>query len=64
MTTLDNRHKRGFASMSPDKRREIASKGGKMVQHRGKGYRWTHETGQAAGRLGGKISRKKKEVQG
>lgn len=45
--------KRGLASMSPEKRREIASKGGKASQASGRGYRWDSEAAAIAGRIGG-----------
>lgn len=45
---------RGFASMSPKKRREIASRGGKAAHALGKAHRWTREEAQAAGRKGGR----------
>ncbi len=43
-------HGRGFALMSPEKRREIASKGGKVAHVLGKAHKWTSEEAQAAGR--------------
>ena len=45
--------KRGFASMTPEKRKAIASKGGLTAQQRGTAHRWTSETARAAGRIGG-----------
>ena len=56
--------KRGLGSskMSPEKRREIASKGGKASQSKGTGYRWTPEKASEAGKIGGKISKRKKET--
>ena len=44
---------RGFASMTPEQRRELASRGGRACQAKGVGYRWTRETAAAAGRIGG-----------
>lgn len=44
---------RGFASMAPDKRRAIASLGGKAAHAQGKAHQWTTEEAQAAGRKGG-----------
>ena len=44
---------RGFASMSPEKKREIASKGGKAAHAMGTAHKWTSEEAQAAGRKGG-----------
>lgn len=45
--------KRGFASLSPEKRREIAAKGGLKAQSLGTAHRWTKEQAQAAGKAGG-----------
>jgi uncharacterized protein len=53
--------KQGFASMDPDKRRVIASKGGKRAHELGKGHKWTPEEASEAGKVGGKISRKPKK---
>jgi general stress protein YciG len=50
---------RGFASMSPEKKREIASKGGKAAHQMGTAHKWTSEEAQAAGRKGGSISRRR-----
>jgi general stress protein YciG len=50
---------RGFASMSPEKKREIASKGGKAAHALGTAHKWTSEEAQAAGRKGGSISRRR-----
>lgn len=47
--------KRGFGSMSPEKQREIASKGGKAAHEQGKAHEFDKEEAAAAGRKGGKI---------
>jgi general stress protein YciG len=44
---------RGFASMAPEKRKAIASLGGKAAHAQGKAHRWTVDEAQAAGRKGG-----------
>lgn len=49
--------RRGFAGMSREKQREIASKGGKAAHAKGTAHEWTPETARAAGRLGGAVSR-------
>ncbi len=55
------KHSRGgFASMSPDRRREIASLGGRSVQAHGRAQKWSSEEAQAAGRKGGTKSRRSK----
>ena len=43
--------------MSPDKQREIASKGGRAAHQKGTAHEWTSEEARAAGRKGGQISR-------
>ena len=51
---------RGFAVMSPEKRREIASMGGKAAQKNGNCHRFDSVEASAAGRIGGlKISANK-----
>ena len=50
---------RGFASMSSEKKGEIASKGGKAAHAQGTAHKWTSEEAQAAGRKGGSISRRR-----
>lgn len=44
---------RGFASMSEEERRRIASKGGKAAHESGKANKFTSETGAEAGSKGG-----------
>lgn len=51
------KERRGFASMSPEKQREIASKGGRAAHEKGTAHEWTAEEARAAGRKGGQISR-------
>lgn len=53
----EGKDKRGFASMSPEKQREIASKGGKAAHESGKAHEWDSEAAKRAGRKGGKVSR-------
>ena len=51
---------RGFASMNPDKQREIASKGGRTAHEKGVAHEWTPEQAREAGRKGGMASRKRR----
>jgi general stress protein YciG len=44
---------KGFASMDPQRRREIASEGGRAAHEKGTAYEWTSEEARAAGRKGG-----------
>jgi len=61
LTTLDEsgdlsakgRGNQGFASMSKEKQREIASKGGKAAHEAGTAHEWDSEEAAAAGRRGG-----------
>jgi len=45
--------KRGFASMTPDRVREIASQGGKSVPSSKRSFSYNRELAVAAGRKGG-----------
>ena len=51
------KERRGFASMTPEKQREIASKGGRAAHEKGTAHEWTPDEARAAGRKGGQISR-------
>ena len=51
------KERRGFASMSAEKQREIASKGGRAAHLKGTAHEWTSEEARRAGRKGGQISR-------
>jgi general stress protein YciG len=57
MNTSERKERRGFASMSPEKQREIASKGGRAAHQKGTAHEWTSEEARSAGRKGGQISR-------
>lgn len=45
--------KRGFAAMSPEKRKEISSKGGKAAHAKGAAHVFTPEEARIAGSKGG-----------
>ena len=49
-----NTSRRGFASMSSEKQREIASKGGKAAHDKGTAHEFTSEEAREAGRKGGR----------
>lgn len=53
----ERKERRGFASMSPEKQREIASKGGRAAHQKGTAHEWTSEEARNAGRKGGQVSR-------
>ena len=48
----NHRRARGLAAMSPERRREIASMGGRTSQARGTAHQWTAEEASAAGKKG------------
>lgn len=56
-TEIKEKPKRGFAAMSPEKQREIASKGGVAAHKKGTAHEWTIEEARKAGRSGGINSR-------
>ncbi len=57
MNTGERKERRGFASMSPEKQREIASKGGRAAHEKGTAHEWSAEEARNAGRKGGQVSR-------
>lgn len=57
MTTTKAR--RGFAAMSPEKQRQIASMGGKKAHEIGTAHQFTPAEAAVAGRKGGQGNRKK-----
>ncbi len=48
------RGKQGFASMSKDAQRAIASSGGKAAHKKGTAHKWSSQEAAEAGRKGGK----------
>lgn len=54
---MDGIKRRGFASMSPEKQRELASRGGKAAHEKGTAHRWTADEAKVAGKKGGQVSR-------
>ena len=57
MSTGERKERRGFASMSPEKQREIASKGGRAAHQKGTAHEWSSDEAREAGRKGGMASR-------
>jgi len=57
MTDTIFKGRRGFASMDPERLRQISSKGGHTAQQKGSAHRWTREEAQNAGRKGGRALR-------
>lgn len=57
---------RGFASMDPERQRQIASEGGKAAHEKGTAHEFTSEEAREAGRKGGQArsaNRKKQASQ-
>ena len=52
--TTSPRKPRGFAAMTPEKRRDIASRGGKAAHAVGTAHKFTSDEARAAGTKGGK----------
>jgi hypothetical protein len=55
--SLPHKQRRGFAAMSPEKRRQIASKGGRTAHELGTAHQWSADEARVAGKKGGHISR-------
>lgn len=49
----NNKDRRGFASMDPERQREIASEGGRAAHEKGTAHEFTPEEAREAGRKGG-----------
>lgn len=45
--------KQGFAAITPERRREIASMGGRAAHSKGTAHKWTSDSAREAGRKGG-----------
>ena len=52
-TETSGRRNKGFASMSPEKQREIARKGGQAAHKKGTAHEFSSHEARAAGRKGG-----------
>ena len=54
-STSTGTSKRGFASMDPQRKREIASKGGRAAHEKGTAHEFSPEEARMAGRKGGEV---------
>lgn len=60
---MSDTSKRGFASMDPEKQREIASQGGKAAHKKGTAHEFTSEEAKEAGQKGGeKVSQDREHM--
>lgn len=57
---VGTKSRRGFAAMSPETQRRIASEGGKASHASGRGHRFSTDEARDAGRKGGLVSRRGK----
>jgi hypothetical protein len=57
MTNHEGKKRRGFASMTTEKQREIASKGGRAAHIKGTAHEWTPDEARSAGRKGAHATR-------
>ncbi len=55
---------RGFSAMSPEKQKEIASKGGKSAHEKGVAHQWNTEEASVAGKKGVQKRKVKKDDTG
>jgi general stress protein YciG len=58
MTETNGKSRRGFASMTPERRKEIASLGGKSVAPENRAFSKSRDLARAAGKNGGRSSKK------
>ncbi len=56
--------RRGFAAMSPERQREIARQGGRAAHQQGVAHEWSREEAKEAGRKGGRASGDRRKNQG
>jgi uncharacterized protein len=54
----EEKPKRGFAAISPERQREIAGMGGRAAHAKGVAHKWTAEEAVAAGKIGGAVAAK------
>jgi general stress protein YciG len=52
---------RGFAAMSPERQRQIASEGGRAAHKQGVAHEWNSDEARTAGRKGGQIVSQNRE---
>jgi general stress protein YciG len=55
-TQEPQKSRRGFAAMSAERQREIASQGGRAAHEQGVAHEWNKDEARAAGKKGGQAS--------
>lgn len=58
---MTGKSKRGFASMDPQRQREIASKGGRAAHEKGTAHEWSRDEARQAGHKGGVVVSRDRE---
>lgn len=64
MTDAPKKARRGFAAMSAEKQREIASLGGKSAHAKGTAHEFNSEEARIAGAKGGKAAQARRQAEG
>ena len=59
--TAEGNKRKGFATFAPEKRREVATRGGVAAHVRGTAHEWTHDEAVRAGQLGARRKRERRE---
>ncbi|SHE29165.1 KGG domain-containing protein [Flavisolibacter ginsengisoli] len=54
---MNQKSRRGFAAMDPERQRQIASEGGRAAHKQGVAHEWSAEEARQAGRKGGQNSK-------
>ena len=54
---VNQKSRRGFAAMDPERQRQIASEGGRAAHRQGVAHEWTADEARLAGRKGGQNSK-------
>lgn len=60
-TSNGRRSNRGFAAMSPERQKQIASEGGRAAHKQGVAHEWNSDEARKAGRKGGQIVSQNRE---
>ncbi len=53
---MEERPRRGFAAMDPEKQKELAARGGRAAHESGSAHRFSSEEARAAGHKGGRVT--------
>lgn len=61
---LPLKSRRGFAAMSPERQKEIASQGGRAAHQQGVAHEWNKNEARLAGKKGGQVSGIKRKATG